>query len=311
MKKNILTVIFGFIAIVLIILGVFLLSGNKKKDNKLKPYVEEHGIKVLSAKKDITIPFIPYAKDSNKNPVIPEGVTFEDTNGTYKFYDYNVGETDDKGYVTYSFKYDLVVPITYTVDTSKNTLNNGWSRSYAFLQANVFDYYTGELYKEKNETISGKVAYHNISNPTEEEMQFTNITWDNKTYKIGVRNEVSSSWDGNRKVNTNDQMETYKDTSRITVAVYVYAPKDYDGLMVTLNKKGTSKDLILKQMEINNKYNELLNAANSTGEKSKELVELEKKLNAVYKLLDTNYNGIKNTKDDFYVIKVNDITKSK
>ncbi len=308
MKKKI--IIISLIALLLVI-GLIILIICIKKDKKstIKPYVEENNIKVVSSKDEFKIPFEPYARDkTDKLPIDIDGVNFEDTIGIYKFYGYNESDVDENNYVTYSFKYDVVVPISYTIDTSK--LNNtNWSRSYAFLQANVFDYYTGELYREKNISITGNLNFHNIDGVTDD-MAYTNITWNDKEYKIGVRMESSSKWDGVNKVNSSQGIDTYKDINRITMTAYVYAPKDFDGLMVALNKNGTSKDIVLKQIEFNNRYNELIKEEQNNKEKSSELTEMENKLNKLYKLLDNRYMDIKErTADDFYVIRLNEISK--
>lgn len=312
MKNKKLGIIIGIIVILILILALifFFYKKNNHKENVIKPYIEENNIEIVSSTDEFKIPVKPYARNKeNKMPTEVDGVVFEDTIGTYKFYDYSVSDVDKNNYVIYSFKYDVVVPISYTVNTSKLT-NTNWSRSYAFLQANVFDYYTGELYNEKNISVTGNINYHNVNNENEEDMAYTNITWNGKEYKIGVRMESSSKWDGITKVSSSEGIDTYNDTNRITVVVYIYAPKDYDGLMVALNKNGTSKDIVLKQIEFNNKYNELLKDEPNNGEKSEELVEIEKKLNKIYKLLDEQYKDIKErNKNDFYVIRVNEISK--
>jgi DNA-directed RNA polymerase specialized sigma54-like protein len=80
--------------------------------------------------------------------------------------------------------------------------------------------------------------------------------------------------------------------------------------MVALNKNGTSKDIVLKQIEFNNRYNELIKEEQNNKEKSTELTEMENKLNKLYKLLDNRYMDIKErTADDFYVIRLNEISK--
>ena len=308
MKKKI--IIISLIALLLVIgLIVLIICIKKDKESTIKPYVEENNIKVVSSKDEFKIPFEPYARDkTDKSPIDIDGVNFEDTIGIYKFYGYSESDVDENNYVTYSFKYDVVVPISYTIDTSK--LNNtNWSRSYAFLQANVFDYYTGELYREKNISITGNMNFHNIDDVTDD-MAYTNITWNDKEYKIGVRMESSSKWDGVNKVNSSQGIDTYKDINRITMTAYVYAPKDFDGLMVALNKNGTSKDIVLKQIEFNDRYNELIKEEQNNKEKSTELTEMENKLNKLYKLLDNRYMDIKErTADDFYVIRLNKISK--
>ena len=309
MKKKI--IIISLISILLVIgLIILILCIKKNMENTIKPYVEENNIKVVSSKDEFKIPFKPYARNKeDKLPIDIDGVNFEDTIGTYKFYDYNVSDVDENNYVTYSFKYDVVVPISYTIDTSK--LNNtNWSRSYAFLQANVFDYYTGELYREKNISVTGNLNYHNIDDVIDD-MAYTNITWNDKEYKIGVRMESSSKWDGVTKVNSSQGIDTYNDTHRLTMIAYIYAPKDYDGVMVSLNKNGTSKDIVLKQIEFNNRYNELIKEEENKKDKSTELNEMKNKLNKLYKLLDGQYMDIKErTADDFYVIRVNEISKN-
>lgn len=308
MKKKI--IIISLIALLLVI-GLIILIICIKKDKKstIKPYVEENNIKVVSSKDEFKIPFEPYARDkTDKSPIEIDGVNFEETIGIYKFYGYSESDVDENNYVTYSFKYDVVVPISYTIDTSK--LNNtNWSRSYAFLQANVFDYYTGELYREKNISVTGNLNFHNIDD-VKDNMAYTNITWNDKEYKIGVRMESSSKWDGVTKVNSTGSIDTYNDTNRLTVIGYIYAPKDYDGVMVSLNKNGTSKDIVLKQIEFNNRYNELIKEEENKKEKSNELTQMENKLNKMYKLLDTQYMDTnKRNNNDFYVIRVNEISK--
>ena len=162
MKKKI--IIISLIALLLVIgLIILIICIKKDKESTIKPYVEENNIKVVSSKDEFKIPFEPYARDkTDKSPIDIDGVNFEDTIGIYKFYGYSESDVDENNYVTCSFKYDVVVPISYTIDTSK--LNNtNWSRSYAFLQANVFDYYTGELYREKNISVTGNLNFHNIN----------------------------------------------------------------------------------------------------------------------------------------------------
>ena len=308
MKKKI--IIISLIALLLVIgLIILIICIKKDKESTIKPYVEENNIKVVSSKDEFKIPFEPYAKDkTDKSPIDIDGVNFEDTIGIYKFYGYSESDVDEDNYVTYSFKYDVVVPISYTIDTSK--LNNtNWYRSYAFLQASVFDYYTGELYREKNISVTGNLNFHNINDVTDD-MAYTNITWNDKEYKIGVRMESSSKWDGVTKVNSTGSIDTYNDTHRLTMLGYIYVPKDYDGVMVSLNKNGTSKDIVLKQIEFNNRYNELIKEEENKKEKSNELTQMENKLNKMYKLLDTQYMDTnKRNNNDFYVIRVNEISK--
>ena len=97
-------------------------------------------------------------------------------------------------------------------------------------------------------------------------------------------------------------------TNELDVNSYVYAPKDYDGLMVFFMKSGTSKNDYLNGLDYNKEYKELLKQYNETGEKSEKLEEIEKNNKRVYKLLEARYGANEDYKNDyFYVIRLIDI----
>ena len=291
MKKKNKFIILAIVFVLLIIVGIIicLLFSKKEISNTEKPipYVEKENIEIGS-NYSLSVPFTPYAKDTNKNITVLDGVKFETNDGTYKFHSLSITEPDKDNYVIYSFLYDAVVPVKYTVDTTKTYPS--WSRSYGMLQAIFFDYYTGDLYNTKIETVSGKINVVDSNTVTSDEYAFTNVSWDNKEYKIGVRTELSSKWDGVKKVSSNNNIDSYSDTNRISVTVKIYAPKDYDGLLIGLNKKGSNKDLILEELDKNNNNQEANNGS--------------------VKLLDTSYGYQKNNKDSFYVLRVDKIDKA-
>lgn len=306
MKKNkvLIILVTSIVATATIIGTVLAIKGrdkNKQPDegNKEEPiisYVEKNNIDISPSQQDYKIPVIPYAKDADKNIISPDGVTFEEAVATFKFYDYEVSEEDENGYANFSYKYDIEIPIKYTVDTSKS--NPKWSRTLALPCAVQFDYYTGDVYREKNASVNGtKINYYNTDNiGATEDMNYTNITWEDKTYRIGVRTEAESKWDGSQEVQSADGIKTYTDVCRSTITVYIYAPKEYDGLMIALYKGGTSKEAVIAEMEEYNKY---------LGEHTEAIEDSE---NHTYKLLASKYNDdTKYTKDDFCVIRASDI----
>ena len=290
MKKKIVIIISAIVFLLLIALIIILCLAFNKKDNTSKeeliPYVEKEKIEITD-NYNVSVPFTPYAKDTNKNITVLDGVKFETNDGTYKFHSLSITEPDKDNYVIYSFLYDAVVPVKYTVDTTKTYPS--WNRSYGVLLAIFFDYYTGDLYNTKIETVSGKINVIDSNTVTSDDYAFTNVSWDNKEYKIGVRTELSSKWDGIKKVSSNNNIDSYSDTNRISVTVKIYAPKDYDGLLVALNKNGSNKDLILEELDKNN--NQSVNDGN-------------------VKLLDTSYGYQKNNKDSFYVLRVDKIDRA-
>ena len=281
---------------------IFIVNKNKaKNENKeeIKSYVEENDIEVSSATDSYEVPIKPYAKDENKNIIDVDGVDFEETKGTFKFYDYDVSEADENGYVVYSYKYDLEIPVKYSVDTLKQ--NPKWYRSLALPNAIQFDKFTGDVYREKNVSVDGsKISYYNPNNiGADDDFSYTNITWKDKTYKIGVRIESSAKWDGVKEVEDNNGTKTYTDTCRSTGGVFIYAPKDYDGLLLAINKNGTSRAAIEAEM---NAYKKYLEEHKDNPESE------EERQNKTYKILSSQYgDDNKYNKDEFYYINVKDI----
>ena len=298
MKKKIIIIVFIIALIIAIITGIILfLKPNKtetKEPETKKSYVEEKSIEILSASETYEIPVKPYAKDANKNIVSPDGVNFEDTKASFKFYDYKASEVNEEGNVTYSFKYDVEIPIKYTVDTSK--VNEKWSRSLALPMAAFFDFYTGDVYREKNVSLDNKATFYNINNlNNNEDMSFTTISWDNKEYKIGVRTEIVSKWDGVQEIGNANGIKTFADTQRATINVLVEAPKDYNGAMIALYKGGTSKERVEFIKQQYNKYIE-------------EHKNDENYVDKTYKILENQYDeNAKYGKDEFYVIRLTDV----
>ena len=301
-KKKNKTIIFIILGLFLIVLLLLLI---KKKKNELKPYVKEKEIEILPADGEYSISVEPYFKDKNNNVFDIEGITWKKTSSTYRFYDYSVTKPDSKGYVTHTFMVDITTPIEY-VEESDRTYPYHTYTSF-FRQPSIFDYYTGTVFKEIHLSKNNTVNYYDVK-PTDEDMAFTEISWKDKTYRIGVKAETSMKWDGINKIDNGNGTRTVKDKSTIFIEITIYAPKEYDGLMVFLNKKGTSNQDLFDQLEYNNKYNELVKEFNETGEKSKELKEMEERNTRYFKLLESRVKGETELKNDtFYVIKVSDI----
>ena len=315
MKKSLIIVLI-VIVIISIITSVLLIfkphSSNNDSNIKLIPFVEENNIEILSADKVYSNPVNIYTVNDKNDKINLEGINFNSSKAEYKFYDYNVSKEDENGYVTFSFKYDTTVPIKYT-DNKKNQIK--WFYTYSIVSPIIFDYYTGDCYDKKIINSNKNVVSFDgdgKENTDNEKMKYTEISWDNKTYKIGVGMEINSSkWDGNKLVEDKNGVATYADTDRLTTTINIYAPKDYDGLMIAVLKRGSSKESFEIQ---NNEYEKLLKLqkeAEESGEKSEELIKIEEKRNKIYKLFESTYDeNLKYNKDDYDIIRVNNI-KSK
>lgn len=301
-KKNILIII----GICLIIVGILLLLLLRNKE--LKPYVIEKGIKVLPADEVYSVTAEPYFKDENKNVIDIEGITVKESKVTYKFYDYSVTEPDNDGYVIHSFKVEVKTPVEYIEEADRTYPYHTYT--YLFTQPSIFDYYTGTIFSEKHISTNNTVNYYDLDK-VDDDMSYTKVTWKDKTYKIGVKVETSMKWDGIKKTDNGNGTRTVNDLATTSITIYIKTPKEYDGMMTFFNKKRTTKQDLLDQLEYNKKYNDLVKEANETGKKSDELIEMEERNNKHFKLLESKVKGEPDYKNDaFYVIRVTDI-KSK
>ena len=315
-KKKIVLILLGVLFIfIVILLLILLLSGKKirtyveEKEVEIRPYVEEKEIEILPADGEYSISVEPYFKDVNKNVIDLEGITWSKTASTYRFYDYSVTEPDSEGYVTHTFNVDITTPIEYVEESNRTYPYNKYTSVLS--QPSIFDYYTGTVLKEVHLSKNNTVNYYDVK-PTEEDMAFTEVSWKDKTYRIGVKIETSMKWDGINKTDNGNGTRTVKDKSTTFIEITIYAPKEYDGLMVFFNKKGTTKQNLFNQIEYNNKYNELVKEFNETGEKSEELQEMEERNTRNFKLLESKVKGEPELKNDtFYVFKVSDIKEKK
>ena len=89
-------------------------------------------------------------------------------------------------------------------------------------------------------------------------------------------------------------------------------PKDYDGVMVAILKRGSNGKSYAKYKLRYDKYQELLKDYENTGKKSKELIEFEKDQFKVYSLFESiNDKNLKYTRDDYIVFRMSEIEKTK
>ncbi len=302
MNKKKLIIIITAILIAIIIIVLFGLKVFTKED---LPYVEEHDIEILSAKEPMQTKLEPYFKRDG-NLIETEGLKIYDSTVTYKYYDYEVSEPDEDGYVIHKFKIDITIPIKYSRATD---FAFSGKCTYLLMQPAIFDYYTGYLFREKNVSVDGHTNYYNVDK-TDDYMIFTEVTWKEKTYKIGLRMESTAKWDGINSKDDGKGTTTVTDTNRSTLTVYISAPQDYDGLMLSLTNKKSTRASFVEILEKKQKYQELVKQAQESEEKAKELKELDDFNSKIFKLLDARTIGGKApSKDEFYVIRVSEINK--
>ena len=268
------------------------------------PFVVKEKIKISDAKGKYSNPVYLYATTSNGEQ-INEGINFKDSKAEYKFYDLKK-KTKGK-YDIYTFKQDIIIPVEYTA-----TYKGGrWYYSFSQVDPMLFDYYTGEVYNKGMAVADNSLTGIGIGS-SEANMGKTTIKWNNNKYKIGVLEAYSAKWDGNKKLSGDGDNTVYGDTSRSTALFTVKVPKDYDGVMVAILKRGSYEESYRKYKERYDKYQELLKDYENTGKKSKELKEFEKDQFKVRSLFESiNNKDLTYTKDDYIVFRMSEIEKIK
>ena len=268
------------------------------------PFVIKERIKILDAKGKYSNPVYLYAK-TQSGEYVNEGINFKDSKAEYKFYDLKK-ETKGK-YDIYTFKQDITIPVEYT-----STYKGGrWTYSFSQVDPMLFDYYTGEVYNKGMAVVDNSLTGIGIGS-SKANMSMTTINWNKKKYEIGVLEEYSAKWDGNKKISGDGDNAVYGDTSRSTALFTVKVPKGYDGVMVAILKRGSYEESYRKYKERYNKYQELLKDYENTGEKSQELIDFEKDQFKVSSLFESiNDKDLTYTRDDYIVFRMSEIEKIK
>ncbi len=272
--------------------------------NRPVPFVIRENIEILDAKGDYSNPVYLYAATPTGEH-INEGINFKDSQAEYKFYDLKKETEGD--FDIYTFKQDITISVEYT-----RTYKGGrWTYSFSQVDPMLFDYYTGEVYNKGMSVVDNSLTGIGIGS-SEANMGMTTIKWNNNKYEIGVLEEYSSKWDGNKKLSGDGDNAVYGDTSRSTALFTVKVPKDYDGVMVAILKSGSNEKSYGKYKERYDKYQELLKDYENTGEKSKELIEFEEDQFKVRTIFDSiNDKDLTYTKDDYIVFRMSEIEKIK
>ena len=289
-KKKIITkntIIIFLITLGFIGLLILLIISNKDGDNV--SFVSKNGIKVSSVHETFKAPVYFYTLDKKDNITNLENVKFEDSKMTYRFDEATREEIDD-GNVLFTIPCDMEVDVQYT---ETDEIEEEWHYDYSYAPVFAFDYYTGDVYLEKD--ISDSKYVYGAKEETKKdkkkktntiEMEYTNISYITEKHTVGIINNLVSNEIGTAIYQgRTDEGKNYTGTIKARSIMYIKVAKDYDGVMLAISKKGID-ETTWKQ-------------------------ENEKEENkVVYRLLDKEDASRKDyTKDDFYVVRVSDMFK--
>ncbi len=309
------------ITLVLAVLLVILIIINKESYNKNTSFITKNNIQLSSPWSKFKAPIYSFAVDKKDNPVEVENLTFVDKKITYNFYDVKRDVLDD-GDVLMTIPCDMEVELEYVIG---DDIDTNWIYTYSYMPVFAFDYYSGDIYHEKNISDSKLILIDSEKDKKDDKknknkknkekpedvMIFTDQVYNDKKITIGVlNNSTKSEWGSNIYQGNKDDGKHFKVDNKATTIIYIKAPKNYDGIALAINKNGANYDTWKKEYDYYEKTLLLQEEEKKTGEKSNELMAIEKEKEIVHKLLDKKDELRKSyTKDDFYVIRVTDMFK--
>ena len=305
-----------FVSVIIAVMS-FTLTGCGKKENveqnevKEPAFAEEQNLVYSNIKEEFEAPLYAFAEDEDKNPITIEGLEFIPHNLKYNFKNWNISEPDENGNVILSYDCDTTGEVEFKI-SEKNTRK--WFYSYSYQSIYPFDYYTGDIYRANKVSLSSSnnIMENGIEEKNNEEMKYTDVVWNGKTTKIGVLEKYTfNGWGEKENLGKEGEFYHCKNTFSLTISATISMPKDYDGVLIALYKKGGTKEGFERDYENQQEFIKLQKEANESGEKSERLSELEKEKDTVHKLINTNDESRKDRKvEDYFVFKVTDAFKT-
>ena len=309
MSKKVLCAIILIVVLIICLALFFLLRGKPETEVNVEatpvPFVEANNMETVPADATYEGSVYVYTVDGNGNKTEIEDSEIYPSKMSYRCYDYSVSEADENGYVTHTFKVDASNPRSVAVP---NTLKQKWSYSSFFTHLIFFDYNTGDCYKRRLVSLDNKTD--SFSNPTADEtgMSFTTINWNGKTFEIGAVIEFTSNTSAYTSEKLDNNKTKYSNTVTYEMTVKIYAPKDYDGIMVAVPNIEYSSDYHDTITKLSNRYEELKKEFEETGETSEEYEELDNTMNKTITLFESRIDpDLKFTKDNYYIFKLSSI----
>lgn len=294
--------------IVLLIIICLILTGCFKKE---PAFMETfNGVKYSKASDTLEVGVYFYTVDENGVETKYDDITFNNEKMKYKFSNFKVSKPDKKGYVKLSYDYRMDVDFDfYTSHRGK------WSYTYTYTSPWVFDYYTGEIYRHNQTNVGADntLMENGIETEGKDKPKYTTIKWNKKVVKIGVLEKFKiDEWKQSELLGQENGTYHYKNSTGGVVTTEITMPKDYDGIVIALNKEGSTEESHNENKKEYDKLVELQKKAKEEGKKSKELIKLEKEKNKVRKIVDPEDEKRKDYKiDSYYYIRVSDVLNKK
>ena len=284
MKKNLYRIVY--------LLFIFLLTGC----SKTIPFAEKN--KLTFSDLDITMeaPVYFYTRDADGQITKFDDIKFVPHNMTYHYHDFQMSDSDKDGNVIVTFTCDMTTSLEY-----RSSHHSNWYPRYSYLIPSFLDYYTGIYYRGKIVSSDNSTQLYGVNPEEENEMKYTTIKWGKQDYSIGIYSDILLT-KGEKVIHGVENGAVHAEVPiMITMKTQIKVPKDFDGVLIAIEKEGVTEEKFLDFNEKDEKLLALQQEAKKNGEKSEELIKIEKEMNEVSKI-----DLSKEKASDYYFLRVSD-----
>lgn len=259
----------------LFFLSLLLILTGCSKDN---PFVSKYNFDYFTPEEELELPMYFYATDNNGNIISEDILKYKEVTQKVIVTDLELTDVKDSDEVIISFRVNVTSLLENSISADyKGRINNVFH--YAFPK--LFDYYTGELYKNIEDKVQSDSEFLDPSNVADDKFKNNVIHYDDKDFNVGVYVQTITKTDKDYKAEKKDGINYYSSPVYGSVKVFIKVPKDYDGVMLAIEKDGSSKKVV---------YEYINNTKNYDKDKLYKLIDKDDELRKEY------------TEDSFYVM---------
>lgn len=282
---------------IIYLLFIIILTGCSKNI----PFAEKNKLTISDLDITMEAPVYFYVRDADGQIAKYDDIKFIPHNMTYHYHDFQMSDPDKDGNVIVTFKCDMATSLEYSSSHHSN-----WHPRYYYSIPSFLDYYTGIYYRSKIVSSDNSTQLYGVNPEEENKMKYTTIKWEKQNYSIGIYSDIILM-NGEKVIHEVENGAVHVEIPvTVMMQTQIKVPKDFDGVLIVIKKEGVTEEIFLDSNERNEKLLALQQEAKKTGEKSEELIKLEKEMNEVSKI-----DLSKEKANDYYFLRVSDAFPSK
>ncbi len=194
----------------------------------LTTYLEEEGCDYVSSPNNLTAPCFVYQQSNDGYRIYDGTLEIEQGNASYSLTKCVVSDPDPDGNVQYEIEYTITVPTKFGIITDSREAKHAWYYNWVAEEMMLCDDYTGLVFSVQDLYGQDGLIYDST------------VTWNDMDYHVTGTTE--SEW-----VNEEQWAITFSPLTSTTWAeapaigtfkLNITVPKEYQGLVLALDKKG-------------------------------------------------------------------------